>query len=81
MQKRLYTRTIICDEIDIVRLDNNNGESPMEASETVKKVSTSMNLDEDLWLKVRMLALTRKITATELVEEALLDVLNKYENA
>ena len=40
-------------------------------TDETKRTPTSMNLDEDLWYNVKLVALKRKITATELVEEQL----------
>lgn len=40
------------------------------AAETivVKRTPTSIKLDEDLWLELKIIALKRKTTATELLE-------------
>jgi hypothetical protein len=39
--------------------------------------ATSLKLDEDLWFKVKIDAMKKKITTTEYVERALRDKLSK----
>lgn len=43
----------------------------------VKRTPTSINIDEDLWTEVKILALRKKTTATELLEKAVRDMLAK----
>ena len=42
-----------------------------------KKKPTSLNIDEDLWVEVRIAAMRNQITATEFVESALKEKLAK----
>lgn len=41
---------------------------------------TSLRLDEDLWSRIRIIAVRRRVSYTELVEEALWDVVLKFED-
>jgi hypothetical protein len=42
-----------------------------------KKKPTSLNIDEDLWVDVRIAAMRNQMTATEFVESALKEKLAK----
>lgn len=42
-----------------------------------KKKPTSLNIDEDLWLEVRIAAMKNQMTATEFVNSALKEKLAK----
>ena len=42
-----------------------------------KKTPTSMNIDENLWDRVKIRAIKEKRTATEIVEEVLYNYLEK----
>lgn len=44
---------------------------------TTKRTPTSININEDLWYELRTQALREKTTATELLEEAVRDLLAK----
>jgi predicted DNA-binding ribbon-helix-helix protein len=55
------------------------GEEEEKVSISVKRSPTSMNLEEELWDKVKIRAIELKITATEIVEQALRDWLSKHE--
>ena len=45
----------------------------------VKRNPTSMNIEEELWDKIKIRAIELKLTATEIVEQALRDWLSKHE--
>ena len=47
------------------------------ASLVVKRTPTSINIDEDLWTELKILALRKKTTASELLEKAVRDMLAK----
>jgi predicted DNA-binding ribbon-helix-helix protein len=44
------------------------------------RTSTSLNLDADLWSRIRIIAVRRRIAYTELVEEALWQAVLKFED-
>ena len=45
-----------------------------------KRKPTSLNIDEDLWLEVRIAAMRNQTTATDFVESALKEKLAKVSN-
>jgi len=49
-------------------------------TDEIKRTPTSMNLDENLWYHIKLIALKRKITATELVEEQLRRIIQEDED-
>jgi hypothetical protein len=55
-------------------LNNDNDDREMTQTNTdtmVRRAPTSLNINEDLWDKVKIRAIQRHITATDAVEEAL----------
>jgi hypothetical protein len=46
-----------------------------EEMEMGKRKPTSLNIDEDLWVEVRIAAMRNQMTATEYVEDALKEKL------
>lgn len=48
-----------------------------DEEEMGKKKPTSLNIDEDLWLEVRIAAMKNQMTATEFVNSALKEKLAK----
>jgi uncharacterized protein YbcI len=49
----------------------------VEQEEMGKRKPTSLNIDEDLWVEVRIAAMRNQMTATEFVENALKEKLAK----
>ena len=47
------------------------------ASLVVKRTPTSINIDEDLWTELKILALRKKTTASELLEKAVRELLSR----
>lgn len=47
------------------------------ASMVVKRTPTSIKIDEELWEELKILAIRKKTTATELLERAIRDLLAK----
>ncbi|MGH2612607.1 MAG: hypothetical protein ACRDFB_06105 [Rhabdochlamydiaceae bacterium] len=43
----------------------------------VKRESTSLNVDPEVWKKAKIEAITQGITLTELVESAIMELLTK----
>ena len=49
----------------------------VEQEEMGKRKPTSLNIDEDLWMEVRIAAMRNQMTATEFVENSLKEKLAK----
>jgi predicted transcriptional regulator len=47
----------------------------------VKRTPTSIKIDEELWEELKILAIRKKTTATELLERAIRDLLAKENKA
>jgi predicted transcriptional regulator len=58
-------------------MDNDKYQGNGLASLVVKRTPTSINIDEDLWVELKILALRKKTTATELLEKAVRDLLSR----
>jgi hypothetical protein len=54
-------------------------EEKVTSSTSLKRNPTSLNLEEELWDRVKIRAIELKVTATEIVEQALRDWLSKHE--
>ncbi|MGH9977323.1 MAG: hypothetical protein ACRD8Z_16055 [Nitrososphaeraceae archaeon] len=46
-------------------------------SSMIKRMPTSINIDEELWSQLKILAIKEKTTATDLLEQAVRDLLAK----
>jgi len=51
-----------------------------EENDSVKRVSTSVNIDETLWKELRVLAIERGTTATELLGVAISEYLQRQKS-
>ena len=64
--------------------NNNNDNNDMMSSRHMlneeRRVNTSVNIDENMWKEMRMLAIERNTTATELLGTAISEYLARQKN-